>query len=152
MKKQIMRALLGFALLTVMTASAYAQADQRMSVHIPFDFVVAGKQLPAGDYSVRRISKDSQSAIFIQSEDGRSAAMVFTNAGSREPERAELRFRQHGENYFLSEVSIPSTAGIREIPRAKSEEKRVRELIEQAKAGSGSGDASKTVTIIGSVR
>jgi hypothetical protein len=146
-----MRALLGFALLTVMTASAYAQSGRRVSVHIPFDFVVSGKQLPAGDYSVRRASKDSETALLIQSEDGRSIATVFTQASQREPLRAELRFRQHGESYFLSEVSIPGTAGVREIPRSKSEEKRVRELIEQAKTG-GSGDASKTVTVIGSLQ
>jgi hypothetical protein len=150
MKKQIMKALLGFALLTVMTASAYAQSGRRVSVHIPFDFVVSGKQMPAGDYSVRRVLNDSETALLIQSDDGRNAATVFTQASQREPLRAELRFRQHGESYFLSEVSIPGTAGVREIPRSKSEEKR-RELIEQAKAGSG-GDASKTVTVIGSLQ
>src|SRR4051812_41537926 len=148
MKKQIMRALLGIALLTVMTASAYAQSGRRVSVHIPFDFVVSGKQMPAGDYSVRRVLNDSETALLIQSEDGRNAATVLTQASQREPLRAELRFRQHGESYFLSEVSIPGTAGVREIPRSKSEEKR-RELIEQAKTGSG-GEASKTVTVIGS--
>jgi hypothetical protein len=147
-----MRALLGFALLTVMTASVYAQSGRRVSVHIPFDFVVAGKQMHAGDYSVRRVSKDSETALLIQSEDGRSVATVFTQASQREPLRAELRFRQHGESYFLSEVSIPGTAGVREVPRSKSEEKRVRELIEQAKAGDGNGDASKTVTVIGSLQ
>ena len=148
MKKQIMNALLGLAVVAVLTVSAYAQGVRRLTVHIPFDFVVSGKQLPAGDYSVRRLSKDSEITLLIQSEDGRSAATVITQAGSREPQRAELRFRQHGESYFLSEVSIPGTAGVREIPRTKSEEKRVRELIEQAKAG----DASKTVTVIGSLR
>ena len=151
MKKQIMRALLGFALLAVMTASAYAQAAERMSVHIPFDFVVAGKQLPAGDYRVRRILKDSEGALVIQSEDGRSAALVFTNASHREPKRAELTFRQYGDSYFLSEVSIPGTAGVREIPRSKSEEKCVRELIEQANADDG-GATDKTITVRGSVR
>ena len=152
MKKQIMRALLGFAILTVLAASVYAQtASCRIKVHIPFDFVVAGKQLPAGDYSVRRLSKDSETALLIQSEDGRSAAAVFTQSSQREPKRAELRFRQHGDSYFLAEISIPGTAGVREIPRSKSEEKRVRELIEQAKAD-GNGDTSKTVTLTGSIQ
>ena len=151
MKKQIMNALLGLAVVAVLAVSAYAQSVRRLTVHIPFDFVVSGKQLPAGDYSVRRLSKDSETALFIQSEDGRNVATVFTQAGSREPQRAELRFRQYGESYFLSEVSIPGAAGVREIPRTKSEGKRVRELIEQAKAGDA-GDASKTVTVVGSLR
>jgi hypothetical protein len=118
-------------------------------MHIPFDFVVAGKQLPAGDYSVRPVSKYSETALVIQSEDGRSVATVFTQASQREPQRAELRFRRQGESYFLSEVSIPGTAGVREVPRSKSEEKRVRELTEQAKAG---GATDKTVTVIGSMQ
>ena len=150
MKKQIMRTLLGFALMTVLSAAAYAQSGRRMTVHVPFDFVVAGKQMPAGDYSVRRVTKDSENALLIQSEDGRSAAMVFTNASGREANRAELSFRQHGDSYFLAEVSIPGTAGVREVPRSKSEEKRVRELIEQAKTDGGS--TTKTVSVMGSVQ
>ena len=150
MKKQIMRAVVGFALMTVLAASSYAQSGRRLTVHVPFDFVVAGRQMPAGDYSVRRVSKDSEVALIIQSRDGRKVATVFTNSSRREPQRADLRFRQHGENYFLSEISIPGTAGVREIPRSKSEEMRVRELIEQAKAGGDS--ATKTVTVIGNVQ
>ena len=150
MKKQIMKALLGFALMTVLSAAAYAQSGRRMTVHVPFDFVVAGRQMPAGDYSVRRVSKDSENALFIQSADGRSVAAVFTNSSRREAERAELSFRQHGESYFLAEVSIPGTAGVREVPPSKSEEKRVRELIEQAEAGGGA--TGKTVAVTGSVQ
>jgi hypothetical protein len=146
MKKQIMSALLGFALLAIMTVSAYAQAGRHVSVHIPFDFVVAGKQMPAGDYRVQRVWKNSEAALLIQSEDGRNTAMVLTNASNREPKRAELSFRRSGGSYFLSSVSIPGTAGIREVPRSKSEEKRVRELIEQAKTTGGSTETIVTVT------
>lgn len=150
MKKQIMTALIGLALTAVMAASVFAQTGRRVRVHVPFDFVVSGKQMPAGDYNVRRVSKDSENALLIQSADGRSVATVFTNSSHRAASRAELRFRQHGQSYFLAEVSIPGTAGVREIPRSKSEEKRVRELIEQAKADGGATD--KTVTVIGSLQ
>lgn len=149
MKKQIMRTLLGFALMTVLAASSYAQSGRRMTAHVPFDFIVAGKQLPAGDYNIRRVSKDSEVGLIIQSADGRKVATVFSNSTRRDAEHAELRFRQHGESYFLAEVSIPGTSGVREVPRSKAEEKRVRELIEQAKAD---GAASKTVTVIGSMQ
>ena len=152
MKKQIMRALLGFALLTTLAASAYAQDGGRMSVHIPFDFVVAGRQLPAGDYKVRRVTNHSANALIIQSEDGRTATTVFTNAGAEEPSRAELQFRQYGESYFLASISLPGTANVRQVPPTKSETKRVRELIEQARADGDSGDIAGTVTVRGSVR
>src|ERR1044071_8397657 len=148
MKKQIMRALLGIALLTTLAVSANAQAGDRMNVHVPFDFVVAGRQLPAGDYSVRRIRTDLETALVIQSADGRSAVTVFTNAGAKEPSRAELTFRVRGESYFLASVSIPGTASVRQVPPSKSATKRVRELIAQAKAdGSGEDDSAKIVTV-----
>jgi len=150
MKKQIMSALPGFALLAIMTVSAYAQAGRHVSVHVPFDFVVSGKQMPAGDYRIRRISKDSESALLIQSEDGRKTAVVFTNSSDHEPKRAELSFLRLGESYFLSSISIPGTADIREVPRTKSEEKRVRELIEQAKTSGGATET--TVTIAGNLQ
>jgi len=150
MKKQIMTALLGLALTAVMAGSVFAQAGRRVTVHVPFDFVIAGKQMPAGDYSVRRVSNDSENALLIQSADGRRVATVFTNSTRREVGRAELRFRQYGESYFLAEVSIPGTADVREIPRTKSEEKRVRQLIEQAKADGGA--TGKTVTVMGSLQ
>lgn len=150
MKKQLMSALLGLALTALMAASVFAQSGRRVMVHIPFDFVVSGKQMPAGDYSVRRVSKDSENALLIQSEDGRNAATVFTSTSHHEAKRAELSFRHHGASYFLAAVSIPGTAGVREVPRSKSEEKHVRELIEQAK--SGGDDSGKTVTVIGSLR
>ena len=152
MKKQIMRTLLGLATLTVLAASVYAQSARRMRAHIPFDFVVAGRQLPAGDYTVRRVTKDSESALVIQSEDGRRAATVFTNSGGREAARAELGFRRRGESYFLAEISIPGSDSVREVPRTKSEDERARELIGQAGAEGAAAGTARTVTVRGSVQ
>ena len=106
--------------------------------------------MPAGDYSVRRVSENSETALLIQSEDGRSAVTVITNASQHEPLRAELNFRRRGESYFLASVSIPGTAGVREVPPSKGETRHVRELIEQARATSGDA-TDMTVTIKGSV-
>lgn len=152
MKKQIMVALLGIAVLAATTVTAGAQAGRRLFVHVPFDFVAGGKQLPAGDYNVRRITKESETALLIQSADGRNTASVITNASGREPSRAELVFRQHGDDYFLASVSIPGTASVREVPRSKAEQRRTRELIEQAGARPVGAPPAQTVTVIGSVR
>lgn len=153
MKKQIMRALLGITILAATAFTAGAQAgSRRLYVHVPFDFVAGGRQLPAGDYSVRRITAGSETALMIQSEDGRNITTVMTNASGREPARAELTFRQQGEDYFLASVSIPGAVSVREVPRQKAEGRRTRELIEQARAGGGGGGATKTVTVAGSVR
>ena len=145
MKKQISRTLLGFFAVLMLAAAAGAQTSRGIEVQIPFDFVAGKKQLPAGHYTVRRIRFDSQSALLIRGEAKGSEAVVLTNSGGEEPTGASLTFRQHGESYFLAEVSIPGTASVREVTRTRAE----RELIEQAKSGAAD---PKTVTIAGNLR
>jgi len=150
MKKQITSALLGFAMLFVLAASASAQTTRRMTVHIPFDFVAGRTQLPAGDYTVRRILSNSESALIFESENGQSKTTVVTNRGDDAPERAQIVFRQRGAQFFLDSVSLPGTSSVRVMPESKEEKKIARELI----AGRQAGDtaASKSVTVSGSVR
>jgi hypothetical protein len=150
MKKQITSALLGFAMLFVLAASASAQTTRRIAVQIPFDFVAGRTQLPAGKYTVRRIQSNSESALMFESEDGRNKITVLTNSGGGDaPVSAQVVFRQRGERYFLASVSLPGTSSVRVAPETKAEKKLARELSEQAKAGNA---ASKSVTVIGSVQ
>jgi hypothetical protein len=147
MKKQISRALLGLAAALALAAAADAQALRKVTVRVPFDFVAGGKQMPAGGYTVRRVRSDAETALLIRSEDGRTSAVVTTNAGKADPTAAALVFRQHGERYFLAGVSMPGTASVRELPRGGAERRLERELAEQTKSGE-----SKTVTVVGSVQ
>ena len=145
MKKQISRTLLGFFAVIMLAAAANAQTSRGIEVQVPFDFVAGKKQLPAGHYTVRRIRVDSESALLIRGEGKGAEAVVLTNSGGEDPAGASLTFRQHGERYFLAEVSIPGTASVREVTRTRAE----RELIEQARRDAAE---PKTVTIAGSMR
>ena len=147
MKKQISRALLGLAAALALAVAAHAQVLNAVVISVPFDFVAGEKQLPAGRYTVRRVRSDAESALLIRSEDGRSTAVVLTNTGDANPRTAALVFRQHGDRYFLAEVSVPGTASVRELPRAGAERRLERELAAQNKSGE-----SKTVTVVGSVQ
>lgn len=147
MKKQISRALLGLAATLALAVAVGAQGlSNAFVINVPFEFVAGGKQMPAGRYNVRRARSDAESALIIRSEDGRRAATVLTNTGDRNTRTAALTFRQHGDRYFLAEVSLPGTASVRELPKTSAERRVERELAER-KSG-----ASKTVTVIGSVR
>lgn len=149
MKKQITRTLLGFFAVLVLAAGAQAQTSRGVAIQIPFDFVAGQKQMPAGKYTVRRVRVDSESALLIKGEGkGAESAVVLTNTGDENPERASLTFRQHGERYFLAEVSMPSAASVRELAKTGAERAAERE---SARAKSGAGD-SKTVTIAGRVQ
>ena len=147
MKKQISRALLGLAAALALAATASAQVSRTVLIRVPFDFVAGEKRMPAGRYTVQRIKSDSETALLIRSEDGRSSAVVLTNTGKSQPRTAALGFRQHGDRYFLAEVSMPGTASVRELHKAGVERRLERELAEQHKSGE-----SKSVTVVGSVQ
>jgi hypothetical protein len=145
MKKQISRTLLGFFAVIMLAAAANAQTSRGIEVQVPFDFVAGQKQLPAGHYTVRRIRVDSESALLIRGEGKGAEAVVLTSSGGEDPTGASLTFHQHGERYFLAQISIPGTASVRELTRTRAE----RELVEQAKQNAAE---PKNVTIAGSMR
>jgi hypothetical protein len=147
MKKQISRTFLSLAAVLMLAAAANAQTARGIEVQVPFDFVAGQKRLPAGKYTVRRVRVDSESALVIKGEAKGAAAVVLTNMGDKDPSAASLTFRQHGERYFLAEVSMPGTASVRELARTSAERAVERELSEQTKAGD-----TKTISIAGSVR
>lgn len=148
MKKQISRALLGMAAALVLTVAANAQVMNSVVISVPFDFVAGEKVMPAGRYTVRRVTSAAESALIIRSEDGRSTAVLLTNTGEAHPRHTALVFRLRGDRHFLAEVSMPGAASVRELPKSAAERRLQRELAEQQQKA----DDAKTVTVIGSVQ
>jgi|ERR1044072_1663799 choline dehydrogenase-like flavoprotein len=146
MKKQITRALLGLTAALALTVAANARVMHAVVLNVPFNFVAGEKQMPAGRYTVQRVNFDSESALLIRSEDSRSTAIVLTTTGETQPLGAALTFRQHGDRYFLAEISMLGTASVRKLPKTSAERRLERELAEQKPGG------SKTVTVVGSVQ
>lgn len=147
MKKQTTRAFLGLAAALLLAVAANAQVLHAVVIRVPFDFVAGEKQMPAGRYTVQRIKSDSESALLIRSEDGRSTAVVLTNTGDKSPRTGALVFRQRGDRHFLAEVSMPGAASVRSLPKAGAERRLERELAGQSNPG-----GSKTVTVVGSIK
>ena len=54
-------------------ASAHAQSGSRVEANIPFDFAAGETKFKAGEYSVKRISKD---ALLLRSADQKTSAIV----------------------------------------------------------------------------
>ena len=74
---------------------------------VPFDFVVHGKTLPAGDYLLER--DDNQPALlFIRGKDGAHTNMIVLTepAGDHDPagDQPALRFTRRGSEYWLADV------------------------------------------------
>jgi len=117
-KKLIMLSVLG----VLTSVSAHAQAGRQFTVTIPFNFYVAGKTLPAGQYHVRRSTEDSEGLV-LRGTDGRTGLFVLTRGiqNKEVQQESKLVFRRYGDQYFLGEVWISGRSTGRELPSSRKE-------------------------------
>ena len=105
MKKLSLRiavALVGFAGLGI---TAKAQVADQIVVTIPFEFVVAGKTLPAGTYRVNRVADDKWDGLIFRNFENRAAAIVRPIAvESASADKATVSFEKAGGEHFLSKI------------------------------------------------
>jgi len=122
MKKHIV-ALFGFALLLA-AASAHAQITDTVLVSIPFPFVVAGRTMPAADYSVKITQ---YTGLISLTTPGRSA-IVLSNTNEhpgRETGKSYLKFERYGDSWVLEEVTYDGTE---QVLRRSKIEKQLAQL------------------------
>jgi len=106
MKKHYVRILSAFFGLAALAITAKGQEADQLVVNIPYEFVVAGKTLPAGTYKVNRISSNDERALAIRSVESRATVFVITGeiAGTTGPEHPSVSFQQVGEQHLLSKI------------------------------------------------
>ena len=99
--------------------SAHAQDASGVVVKVPFEFVAGGKTLPAGTYSIGRLSPAIHPALVINGKDTKTFAVVLPSVPDGDSAgHVELSFERVGDKVFLSKVVTP--AGVYTIltPRA----------------------------------
>ena len=118
MKATIVRLSLIMTLALAFAASAQAQTALNFTkFSVPFSFNVGKKVLPAGEY---KITSDNQS-IRIQKTDGTANVIALsqvTHNDKRVENNSKLQFRRYGDQYYLSQVWLPSDIG-RELKRPR---------------------------------
>lgn len=114
--------------LSVMLAAGviYANPTGTITAHIPFDFSVGNRTLPAGAYTV--VPMTTPGVLRIRREDGRGAVMVVTSGVQARPEQdqTQLVFRRYGNQYFLAQVWAAGASNGRQLQQSRTE----RELIQ----------------------
>jgi hypothetical protein len=116
MKRTIAITLLALAGV-VGTGKALAQ-NQQIRATVPFDFTVGSKTLPAGTYSITRVSDD---AIAIRDHDARFAVLSMTSQATNQPSKNVLVFDRYDGHYFLRDILCESAAMNVSLPWSKSE-------------------------------
>jgi hypothetical protein len=106
MKKHCVRILSVFFGLAALAITAKGQAADQVVVNIPYEFVVAGKTLPAGTYRVNRVNDHNERALTLSSFENRVAVMVHPSevvekTGAEQP---SFSFQQVGEQHLLSKI------------------------------------------------
>ncbi len=131
MKKLCLTVVLTLTCLLAWGGSARAQDAGLVVTNVPFEFVAGGRTLPAGTYSVSRVS---HSALAIRSYDSGVFLLpiVFDGAPA---EHAKLSFEHVGDKYFLSKVE--TAAGVYTIgtPRAMTKLAQIKDHGNVSSAG-----------------
>lgn len=109
--------------LFIIVAAQVAQAEQPMLVNIPFEFVAGNVTLPAGEYRVQTLDRNSKILLIHCSGRGASA-MVITNAAQAKELSSEskLVFNRYGNRYFLSQVWTAGSIHGRQLLKSPREE------------------------------
>lgn len=130
MKKKLYStfAMLSLTLLMAVV-SVQAQTGGNLEVNIPFEFQIGGKTLPAGEYSVKRLTQNS---VLVRSADGERSVIAqtpraITAARKEKAAQEKLVFNQYGNQYFLSQVWMVRGSDGRELYKSDAEQLAARE-------------------------
>ena len=136
MKPQFLRILLAPVCFASLAITAKAQDVDRLVVNIPFEFVAAGKTLPAGNYEVKRLLGNSLEELVLSGPEAHAGVFVLASEVESVREgKTHISFEQAGDQHFLSKIETRDHVFNIEVPRAAT-------LL--ASAPSHSGTASRS--------
>jgi hypothetical protein len=108
-----------FALLLLGVFAARANAQERLTVNVPFDFVVRGIALPAGRYEViEGVGEADPSVLIIRGDSTKAVAVALSApADGNDPQgtKPTLVFSRVENRYVLSQVWNDASEGRRVI-------------------------------------
>ena len=136
MTKQALRTFTMFTLLLTLTAvSVCAQSERSGVINIPFTFIVGGKTLPAGEYTVEPNKRDSHNVWLVQSREGKASALFSTMpvCANQTQEETKLVFHRYGDQYFFSQIWTPGSNTGRELLMPRLERELAKNGIEREK-------------------
>ena len=120
-------AMLGlFFVLAVMTANA--QTGGRIEASVPFDFAAGETKLKAGDYTVKRLSKDALQLSNAQTKTSVIVMAPLTIQQTRNDAPERLVFKRYGNEYFLSQVWTNRAADGRGLFASKTENRLAKQM------------------------
>jgi hypothetical protein len=106
MKRQML-SLVGVLALLLVGASANAQTI-KVKASVPFDFIVNGQTLPAGQYTVDSFGVMDGKTLMLRNGDAKQNLIVqaISTESLKPSEKTKLVFHRYADRYFLAEVWV----------------------------------------------
>ena len=118
MKKHA-RILVAVTFLLGLSVAANAEIRPQIAVTLPFDFVVNGKTLPAGTYTVKRFSQQPFDVLMLTSDNTGSTVFVSpTELEGASDEKPKVSFHKVGEQHFLIAIQTEDYVYNFSVPRS----------------------------------
>lgn len=119
MKQGFASALLIITGLFGLAAGAEAETHREVIVNVPYEFVAGGRTLPAGTYTITRLSDDRRGTLSIASYEQRSGVLVLPNQfEDRTANDTKISLEEVGGKYFLRSIETPD--GVYTLPLSRS--------------------------------
>lgn len=98
------------------TSQMQAAMIPTVSVNVPFEFMVAGKTLPAGSYTITSANSKAGASIFVVRNDATNKGVLSVMSGRTWPKDTDSRspqviFACRDESCYMKELKIPGSDG-----------------------------------------
>jgi hypothetical protein len=123
MLKQSVRAVVLFFSLITSVVSVNAQSRHRFTVHVPFQFVLNGQTLTAGEYVIERTDPAKPNIVTLKKADDGIVRVIITQRVERDnPSTASslIFIRREGKHYLFQVWNVGAMNGS-EIPSYERE-------------------------------
>jgi hypothetical protein len=118
MKKSYVSVVLTMICLLGLGEGARAEDAGKVVSNVPFDFVVGGVTLPAGEYTVGGVSPEVYTGLVLIRSQNESALLLPIVFDRNPAGHGQFDFEHVGDTYFLSKVETPAGVYTFRTPRA----------------------------------
>ena len=138
MKEKYTSILLALIGILGMGTAAKAEIRGALKVTVPFEFVVDGRTLPAGTYTVSRLANDKHDGLILSNYESQTSVFVLPVGVERaSADKPEVSFQRVGEQLFLSSIRTLQDVYDIEVPRSA-----MLEAAGRSHENTGSSDSS----------
>jgi len=92
------------AILALSLVSGHAQSGETVHIHVPFSFMAAGRELPAGDYIFEQSGQGGSWLIHGQAS---SVGLLTSFGGPNASDSAAAEFSVSDGHKYLDEIRLP---------------------------------------------